>query len=207
MPPYDWQPFLDEITRLFGLIRDHWSFTAAVRMNRRSIRKMATVARLDSYRDATGNRRDGYIVTEKKGPYIQTGFVQRGIGFGWRLNDMGADLNELRPFFELMPVSLGVAVLTADAATILARNKAREQNPATAHENRSYQVALQEKPRAIALEVLKARGVPIVTIDTGKSIDGARAELVAFASARVANAPALGHSGQVEVLRAPPWWG
>lgn len=209
LPPASWQPFLDEITRLFGLIRRHETFQAAIRMNRRSVRKMATVARM-SEPDGAGAiwGQDGPIRLDRwHGPYIQTGLVQRGLGFGWRLNQMGADVNEIRDYFRLMPVSLGVAVLSAPAEIIEARNRARLGNPATAHEDRAFMVPLMAKPLEVALEILRGRGVPILAVDTTWPVETCRAALVDFAAARAAVADAHGYRSEGEVLCAPPWWG
>lgn len=185
LPLADWQSFLDEITRLLGLIRDHWSFVPAVRMNRRSVRKMATVARM-----------------EGAGPYIQTGFVQRGLGFGWRLNELGADLNEIRRYFQLMPVSLGVAVLTTSVETIIARNRLRPV------ENRDFMAPLMQEPIRIAKETLIERGVRLVEIDTEhQSADAARSQLVAFASAQPGDAAQMGLGSKMATVPTPPaWW-
>lgn len=190
LPPASWQPFIDEMTKLFVLIRGHWSFVPAVRMNQRSGRKMSTIARM-----------------EGDEPYIQTGWLQRVLGFGWRLNDMGADVNLIRPALETMPVSLGVAFLTARPETIEARNRARLENPATRHENRAFMVPLMQKPLEIAREALTARGVATIDIDTEQPIDAARGQLQAFSSTRLAVAPPLGHSREMETVPTPPpWW-
>lgn len=185
LPPQHWQAFLDETTRLFELIRPHWSYVPALRMNNRSFRKMATVSRMQS---------------AKPWPYIQTGFAQRGIGFGWRMHQMGIPLTEMHRWFELMPVSIGVVFLTARRETLIARNKARNKD------DRSYQVPLQEEPRRIATEVLKSRGVPILEIDTEQSEESARRELTDFAGQEPFDGEAAGHRCEVEVRQPPPWW-
>jgi len=206
LPPSSWQPFLDEMTTLFGLIRGHWSFVPAVRMNNRSVRKMATVARMG---DATYTKcPDGIIEMADVPPYTQTGLVQRGLGFGWRLNQMGADVNLIRRFFWLMPVSIGVAFLEADDATIIARNNARKQVAATAHEDRAFMVPLMREPIRIAKEVLHERGVPILEVDVqSQTPDDARAQLVAFADNPPCDRTALGFGGEAPLLSPPPWWG
>ncbi len=203
LPPVDWLPFLDEITRLFLLIRNHWSIVPAIRMNRRSVRKMATVARMP---DVTIYNNGTYDRPTIHGPYIQTGLVQRGLGFGWRLAQMEIDLNELRPYFELMPVSAGVAMLYADTETVTDRNRKRLENPETRHENRDFMVPLMEKPKEIAIDVIRERGVPFVEIDTRRPIDDARADLIAFANENAHFAPPHGLGGEVAVLQAPVWW-
>lgn len=181
-PPVEWHDFNNEVTRLLGLVRDHPSFVAAVRMNRRSMRKMAAVAAMEGSK-----------------PYIQTGFVQRGLGFGWRLVDMGKPVEELWHFFRLMPASLGVVFLEADENTLTERNKARETVKETAHENRAFMAPLMKPAIEFAKDVLSERGVPVKRIETTGDIDKARAELVAFADERAA---ALEHA-HVKTLRPP----
>ncbi len=205
LPPADWQPFLDEITRLLTLIRKHWSIVPAIRMNRRSVRKMATVAR----RRLVGW--DGFIPTKYMPTpgttsYIQTGLVQRGLGFGWRMAQLGINPDELRSYFELMPVSLGVAVLYADEETAMERNNARKDVPETAHEDRAFMVPLMEKPKELAIDVLRKRGVPVIEIDTRKPVEESRKELVGFANENAHIAPPYGLGCEVAVLQAPVWW-
>jgi hypothetical protein len=231
LPPAAWHDFLNEITRLFHLIKPHPTFPAALRMVNRSVRKIATVARLkDENVGASLRLAPGGVLSDDQsevlnfGPYIQTGLVQRGLGFGWRLNDMGKDLNELRHYFRLMPVSLGVAVTRCPPEIVEQRNHARKLVPATAHEDRAHMVRLMQPAIEIAIEVLRERGVYLIEVDTSGSVDEARARLVEFAGARsfivgrswavdstpadaeTHNPPALGHSPEVEVLSPPPWW-
>lgn len=201
-PPAYWRPFLDEITVLMGLVRDHPSIEAVVRMNDRSAKKMATVERM---------RREIIVSMppeqrpSEAGVFIQTGLVQRILGFGWRLQDLGRDINLIRRALWLMPVSVGVAFLEADLETLLARNRGRESNPATAHENRSYQVPLMLPSIALAKEVLRERGVPVVAIDVQRqSIDDARAALFAFAEQDACDAASMGLGREGPLLLAPP---
>lgn len=192
LPPANWEAFLNEITNLFYLIREHPSFEAALRMNNRSIKKMATVARMPD--------------DETRPAYVQTGFIQRGLGFAWRLNQMGADINLVRPFFELMPVSVGAVYLTAPLETIIERNHKRKLNPETAHEDRAWQAELYVPCVPVALEVLRARGVPILDIDTTDDVDRGRDTIRAFAAQEPFDASEGGCRSQVEVLHAPPWF-
>lgn len=206
-PPIEWHDFNNEVTRLLGLVREHPSFVAAVRMNRRSMRKMAAVAEMGG------------------GPYIQTGFVQRGLGFGWRLVDIGKPVKELYHFFRLMPASLGVVFLEADAQTLTERNKARETVKETAHENRSFMGPLMQPAIEFAKEVLDARGVPVKRLATTGDIDTARSDLLSFADQRVEalkrahipacrppyleprNASSAGYRGKATPVSSPPsWW-
>ena len=189
LPPAQWLDYLNEITRLFHLISKHWSFEAAIRMNNRSIRKIATVARMQG-----------------DGPYIQTALAQRGLGFGWRLNDLGIDLNELRHYFRLMPISIGVAVTRCPTETVIERNHGRTMVKETAHENRGFMVSLMQEPIRIALEVLRERNIPIIEIDTTQPIDDARRQLIEFAGQKPFDSSSSGPSCEVEVFSEPPWW-
>jgi hypothetical protein len=178
-PPASWGLFLAEIERLCHLVADHPSIEAVLRMNDRSIKKMATVERLPKSGVIVGND-EGY--GHGTDIFIQTGFVQRILGFGWRLQDMRRDINLIRRALWLMPVSVGVAFLDADLDTILQRNRDREQVAETAHENRSYQVPLMLPSIVLAKAVLRERGVRVIEIDVqNQSIEAARAELLVSA--------------------------
>jgi hypothetical protein len=207
LPPAYWRPFLDEMTALFGLIRGHWSFVPAVRMNNRSARKMATVERMLDVRVTV--KWDDKTTVHNAAPYIQTGLVQRGLGFGWRLNQMGADVNLIRPYFWRMPVSIGVVFLEADDETVIARNKARRNVAATAHEDRSFMVPLMREPIRIAKEVLRERGIPVLELDVQhQPIEAAREQLLAFADQGLCDRAALRSGGEMATISAPPpWWG
>jgi hypothetical protein len=179
-PPAYWKPFLDEIGSLMHLVKDHPSIDAVLRMNDRSIKKMSTVERMEP-------------PAGKFPVFVQTGLVQRILGFGWRLQEMGRDINLIRPALWRMPVSVGVAFLEASAETILARNRAREKVAATAHENRSHQVPLMLPSIALAKEVLIERGIPVASINVERqSVDEARAELLAFADRPACDAAKMG---------------
>lgn len=159
--PQEWKPFLGLMGEYLEKVKDHPTYEACLRMTNRTVRKMGAVA-LDPRDDI----------------YVQTGFAQRGLGFGWRLNDMGRG-EEIRPYFEQMPVSLGVVALSADQDTLIARNKARAEVAATAHEDRSHMVPLMRRPMEIALEELSKR-VPVLCLDTRMPLDQARSKLIAF---------------------------
>lgn len=162
--PTEWQPFLKEVVKLFELVSDHPTYSAVLRMNDRTAKKMATVYRMEDER-----------------VFMQTAWMQRLLGFGWRLHQAGRDINMIRPALELMPASVGVAFLEADLETLLQRNRDREKVPATAHENRSAQVPHMLACMPLAKQVMRERGVPVIEIDVQhQSIDDARAELVAF---------------------------
>lgn len=199
--PAEWDAFIVEITRLFGLIRDHPTFGAALRMNRRSMRKMTTIFKEAVPPGAIMEHGDHVLPVS----YIQTGFVQRGLGFGWRLNDMGKDLNELRRFFQLMPVSLGVAVIRCPESVVTERNHARKQVPATAHEDRAFMVPLMQPAIEIAVEELTRRGVPLCEIDTTQPVEQARQALLNFVEHNAYTNVGAGFSGN-SVFPAPGWF-
>lgn len=200
-PPASWKPFLDEMTKLMGFVRDHPSFEAVLRMNDRSAKKMATVSRMPDGFMRPGDRPTFYS------PFIQTGLVQRILGFGWRLVHLQRDVNLIRDALMLMPVSVGVAFLEADLDTIFERNAAREKDPRTAHENRSFQVPLMLPAIKVAKEALRGRGVPVIEIDTTQDIDTARRILVEFANQKPFDPAQGGPGGEVAAVSAPPvWW-
>lgn len=215
LPPAYWRPFIDEMTALMRLVSDHPSFEAVLRMNDRSAKKMATVERMDGESICAAGQTEahtfGKVETQRitgHCTFIQTGLVQRILGFGWRLKDMRRDVNLIRTALWRMPVSVGVVFLEASDTEIQRRNKLREAVPETAHENRSYQVPLMRESIAIAKDVLRERGVPILELDVEhQSIDAARAQLLAFASGPPCNPAPLRFGGQVPLLQSPPvWW-
>lgn len=191
-PPAHWAAFLDAVQGCFKCIQGHWSFIPAYRMNNRSLRKMSTVSRMP---------------TDPERPvFIQAGFIQRGLGFGWRLVDAGRDVNLVRPFFETMPVSVGAVFLEAPEEVVIARNNARKLVPETAHEDRAYQVPLMREPIRIAKEVLRGRGVPVLELDVTQSVEQSRRLLVEFSNREPFDPSQDGFGGQMEVLQSPPEW-
>lgn len=152
-PPPDWAEFLRCVDRLMQKIVAHPSYRACESMVQRSVRKMAAVQA----------RRDG-------GTYVQTAFAQRGLGIGWRLKDQEA----IAEYFALMPLSVGVVILSADVETICRRNVERKKD-------RSHMVKGMERPRAIALDVLTARGANVIALDTREPVEANRAKLIAAA--------------------------
>ena len=158
--PDEWKEFLKVTDRLVKRIVTHpgsffkqgsASINACKSMIQRSFRKIATVSRIQS---------------EKT--YIQTGLVQRGLGIGWRLKDP----EDVRPYFETMPISLGAVILFAPVETVQRRNVERGKD-------RSYMVPLMERPRQIAVEELRKRTL-LIELDTTRPIDESKADLLAF---------------------------
>ena len=139
--PEEWNEFSHEVDWLLEEVKDHPSFDACLGMVNRNAKKMAAVYERDDER-----------------VYIQTAFAQRGLGFGWRLDDP----EQIRRYYELMPTSLGVVSLWAPPELIEERNRGREKQG----ENRAHMVQPMIRPREIALEVLKQRAVPILELDT-----------------------------------------
>jgi hypothetical protein len=190
LPPASWQPFVDEVTKLFAVIETHPTYEAAVRMNNRSFRKIGTVARM-----------------EGSFPYIQTGLVQRLTGFGWRMVDMGVSLDPLVPALKAMPVSVGVVFTVCDPDIVQQRNYDREKVEATAHENRAFMVALMAPAIELAKEVLHDRGVPVLELSTEQPIEDARRQLVDFAMQNLGHAEKSGYRGEMAPVQTPPsWW-
>lgn len=207
-PPPEWHDFCNEIFRLLHIVRPHPTFKAALRMNQRSVRKMATVTRLAPV--SFGGRfsvEAGETIVDQPA-YIQTGFIQRGLGFGWRLMDMGISVDELYAFFRLMPVSAGAVFLTAPEDIILNRNRNREKIAETAHENRSHMVPLMGPAIGIAKEVLHARGVSILELDTSSDApEYQRAKLQRFAHKTANNPETDGSCGEIPTVPSVPlWW-
>lgn len=164
--PAEWASFLFTVEMLLGKVSAHPTFPACLGMVGRSLRKMAAVQAIQS-----------------DDVYIQTGFAQRGLGFGWRLENP----ENVRSYYELMPVSLGMVSLTAPEEIIIARNEAREKVKATAHENRAFMVPLMRRAREIALEVFDERGVPLLELDTTRDPQALRRELLAFRDSLLGN--------------------
>lgn len=201
-PPAYWRPFLDEMTSLMRLVEDHingetgrLTIQDVLRMNDRSAKKMAAVERM--------------APPEGKFPvFTQTGWVQRILGFGWRLAEMKRDINLMRTALWRMPVSIGVVFLEADLETLLARNRARREKPETAHEDRSHQVPFMLEAIPIAKSVLKERGIPVAEIDVQhQDEDAARRDLREFAAGEPGHAPQVGPCHQGPPFSAlPPWW-
>lgn len=165
----EWGPYLEVCNALVNEIHDHKhpvtgqpTVEAVRRMLYRSIRKIAAVEA---------------IMAEPHQIYVQTGLVQRGLGFGWRLFDLGK-IKLVRRYFEVMPVSYGVVMTKCPRDVIAARNLARLDNPETAHENRSFMIHRMEPAIEIAQEVFRERGVNYAEIRTDQPLEEARRQLI-----------------------------
>lgn len=164
-----WAPYLKVCERLMREVRDHPSYDAMGRMLWRSLRKIAVVQEL---------------IADPMQVYIQTALAQRGLGFGWRLNDLGKT-EMVREYFQVMPVSLGVAMTKAPVEIVEARNNARPV------ENRHWMVAKMQPAMQIAREVFSERGIPFLEVDTTQPVDAARQQLINFANSLAGNTKAV----------------
>jgi hypothetical protein len=191
--PRHWAEFLYEATSLMRLVQDHkhpvtgqLTIGAVVRMNTRSAKKMSTVYRM-----------------QDEGVFIQTGWCQRILGFGWRLVDMGQDVRLIGTALRLMPVSVGVAFLEASPETLKERNRARRLVPETSHEDRSFMIDPMMPAIAFAKEVLRERGVAVREIDVERQpIEAARRQLLNFAYKAAHHTEAFRSSGEVAPVPA-----
>ena len=209
-PPWDgklpaayWRPFCDEIATLCTLVQDHISRDPKDRhVGQPTIGRVAGMNTRSAQNFATAER----MVDERT--YFHSGLVQRILGFGWRLHEMGRDINLIRTALWRMPVSVGVAFLEADLQTLLHRNREREKNPQTRHENRSHQVPHMLAVIPLAKEVLQHRGIPWISIDVQtQSVDSARAQLLAFAGSSPCHAASFRSGCEMETVRVvPPWF-
>jgi hypothetical protein len=177
--PQEWDGLLEVCDSLLEGLKDHPTYPNLLGMTKRSLHKMATVYR----------RQDSAV-------YIQTGFAQRGLGFGWRLAERGK-VDLVREYFQLMPVSLGVVLVDCPIEVAIERNRQRELNPVTAYENRAHMVPLMHDAIVVMLEELYDRGVAVAQVDATKPIDDARRDLVRFAAERAAQTEAARSGGEV----------
>jgi hypothetical protein len=122
------------------------------------------------------------------------------------MHDLGIPMTELDRFFELMPVSIGVVVTRCPQDEVERRNHARKLVKETAHEDRAHMVALMQPAIERAIEVLDARGVPVLEVSTEQSIGDAREEVRAFSLRKPFEPEASGRSCEVEVLQTPNFW-
>lgn len=151
--PFEWQDFATCAYSLLDQARHHPSHAAIKSLMARSLRKMGTVSRMPGER-----------------VYIQTGFAQRGLDLGRMLGSANA-----RRYWELMPVSVGVALLYADLETISRRNAERPK------QDRAFMVDGMLRARETAIQVFRARGVPFIEIDTREPIAANKARLLEMA--------------------------
>lgn len=180
--PQEWQKWWGVCIDLLDELKDHPTYAALNGMTYRSMRKMCAVEEKDD-----------------EAVYIQTGFAQRGLGFGWRLAQRGR-VEAVRRFFQVMPVSLGVAVVTCSNEVAAGRNRKRTEVAQTAHENREHMVPLMQPAIEILKEVMSERGVSLTEIDTTRPIEDARWDLLQFAAERATEAKTPRPDREVEAV-------
>lgn len=191
VPPAHWAQFLDEITNLCVHIQDHPTFPEILRISTRYAQKMSSVYRMQDNR-----------------VFVQTGWCQCILGFGWRVVHMNLNVNLIRRSIWLMPVSVGVAFLEASQEVIKARNRARLEDPATAQVDRSFMVEPMLPAITLAKEVLQQRGIPVIGIDVEhQSTESSREELYAFSDSTARNHVSKRVWGEISTISKPPrWW-
>jgi hypothetical protein len=109
------------------------------------------------------------------GVYMNVGLAHRGISIAWRLPKP----NAIREFYELMPVSIGVASLHADIDTLHRRNVARGK--VIRNKQRSALSIRMAAVQPICVAAMKAAGVPLIEIDTTEPVADNVARLREFA--------------------------
>ena len=184
----DWLPFVEVCGELLNEVKDHPTIEAMVRMLRRSLRKISVVKCMYGL-----NPED---------VYIQTALVQRGLGFGWRLLDLGK-VEKVRKYFEVMPVSLGAVMTSCPTEIVEQRNRDRRLVRETSHEDRHWMVEKMQPAIKIAVEVLGERNIDVLEISTNQPIEKARHQLVSYATTLARNAEAIRSGRKVEVLQTP----
>ena len=102
-------------------------------------------------------------------PYVQTGFVQRGLGIAWRLKN----IKDIEPYFSKMPVSSGVVLLHCGLSELRRRNVERGKD-------RSAMLTPMAPAMLIASTILAKRGVAVLDLDAEKSVEVCRARLSEF---------------------------
>jgi hypothetical protein len=107
--------------------------------------------------------------------YMNVGIAHRGLSIAWRL----PEIDEIAEFYRLMPVSIGVASLYADDAVVVARNLQRGKT--IANKQRSDLALKMESGRPACVAAIKARGIPLIEIDTSLPVKDNVAKLRDFA--------------------------
>jgi hypothetical protein len=142
----DWQRFERCARRLCERAAEN-GYSGAWRMTQNAILRMAHIA---------GMRGDGV--------YMNVGLAHRGLSIAWRLPDLKA----IEEFYALMPVSIGVASLHADPATLKARNI--ERGRTIRNKQRSELAVKMEGVRPVCVAAIKAAGIALIEIDTREPV-------------------------------------
>jgi hypothetical protein len=153
--PFEWHEFDVCAQRLAKRIKPEDGPDECLVIFERYVRKAATLSRRMTW----------------GGVYVNTALAQAGLEIGWRL---GGDA--VAEYFELMPVSVGVAFLWADRGILERRNRERGRD-------RSHMIEGMERTQALALRTLHARRVPVASLDTRLPKETNRAALAMLAGA------------------------
>jgi hypothetical protein len=187
MFPPEWERYLNVCNALMGVIRDHKhpltgrpTLPDVQRLLYRSVRKIAVV--------------DAMLGEDV---YVQTALAQRGLGFGWRLYDLGK-VKLAEEYFKVMPVSVGVVFTKCPPEIIEWRNHQRTLVEATAHEDRTFMVQRMMPAIEIAQEVLRGRGVNVTEIRTDQPLEVARRQLLELSAPPSPDREAARHRGQIQ---------
>ena len=163
--PVEWSNFIVVVAELLGEVKDHPSYSACESMVARSMKKLANVAA------STADR-----------VYIQTGFAQRGLGFGWRLDDP----SKVKKYYETMPISIGVILLECDEEVAIERNIQRGlEDP---KKDRSDLVPLMQESLEVAKTALRHRGAPFLVLNTEDEIHFNQQRILSFAGSSLKGA-------------------
>lgn len=159
--PKGWQEFVDCCRRLCERVKREGPGGGRSGTWRRTQNAIWRQARIAS-------RADG-------GVYMNVGIAHRGLSIAWRL----PDIEEIAEFYRLMPVSIGVASLYAADDTVVARNIQRGKT--ITNKQRAELALKMEAGRPACVAAMKARGIPLIEIDTTEPVDDNVARLRAFA--------------------------
>lgn len=168
--PSEWSEFLTHVDGLISKMSIRLDAIITRRLTDQAFSKMALVSKIKNSKI-----------------FMQTAFVQRILGIGYRLFDPEGIAEYLR----LMPVSLGVALLDADDETLRWRNINRCNG--NCGKNFSFMITPQMREvMDIIRRGVRERGVPLLELDTTRPADENIRNLLAFAhsAARLADSRA-----------------
>lgn len=153
-PPLEWADFLDCVYQLLPLTDWHPTGHVARQAIKTAIRVTAAVHAHDD-----------------PGTVVHRCFAHRGLSIAYRLRDVG----DVREFYRLMPLSVGVVWFRADMETVRLRNAARG-------DDKFYMAAKMQEGIEIALEEFGRRGVTVHELDTTRPVDETRKDLERWAT-------------------------
>lgn len=152
--PEGWASFIDVAEELLAEIPNQAQRETRTRLCRRGFLRAAAAA-----------------TDDRPNVYIQTGLVQRGFSICARINDASA----VERYYNAMPVSVGVVMITLPEAEATKRNIERGAD-------RSKLIRPVARIQAAATRVLLARCVPVLELDGTQPVKVNRARIVKFVS-------------------------